>query len=161
MSSAHLTCYCAFGAHNSRLKYSNLSTTSMASLDLCHYRNRPLCRLKNTRQRELDEQYIGKAFFAEYFFRALGTDFAKCQAVLGKEKPHHGDGVTETVSLPSVCRPALNKGSVSGSLCQLLCRALSVALGKACLFAECHSHHTRQRSCTGAQVLVLCRVLWP
>jgi hypothetical protein len=35
-----------------------------------------------------------------------------------------------------------------------------MALGKACFFAECQSHYTRQRTCTGAQVLVLCRVLW-
>jgi hypothetical protein len=51
-----------------------------------------------TRQRGLGEQYIGKAFFAESFFRALGTNFAECQAVLGKEKPpsrrqSDGDGV--------------------------------------------------------------------
>jgi hypothetical protein len=50
---------------------------------------------------------------------------------------------------------ALGKGSVSGSLCRLLCGVLSVALGKACLFAECQGQHTRQRNYTGAHVLVL------
>jgi hypothetical protein len=29
-----------------------------------------------------------------------------------------------------------------------------------CFFAECPSHYTQQRTYTGAQVLVLCRVLW-
>jgi hypothetical protein len=29
-----------------------------------------------------------------------------------------------------------------------------IALGKACFFAECQSHYTRQRTYTGAQVLV-------
>jgi hypothetical protein len=37
---------------------------------------------------------------------------------------------------------------------------LCMALGKACFFAECQSHYTQQRTYTGAQVLVLCRVLW-
>jgi hypothetical protein len=67
----------------------------------------------------------------------------------------------EVTSLSSVYGPALGKGSTSGSLCQVLCRVLCEALGKACLFAECQGHITRQRSFTGAQVLVLCRVLWP
>jgi hypothetical protein len=53
--------------------------------------------LKNTRQRQkgFGEQHIGKAFFAEYFFWALDTDFVECQSVLGKEKPpsrRRGDG---------------------------------------------------------------------
>jgi hypothetical protein len=91
-----------------------------------------------------------------------------------KKSCRHGVGVTETTSLPSVlgdtrqrshllpsvCRPALDKESVSRSPCQVLCRVFYMALGKACLFAECQGHYTRQRTYTNAQVLVLCRVLW-
>jgi hypothetical protein len=40
----------------------------------------------NTRQRTLGKYFIGKWFFAEYFFRTLGKDFAECQKALGKEK---------------------------------------------------------------------------
>jgi hypothetical protein len=68
-----------------------------------HYRNRVLCRVSktlgkgyftldkafaegNTRQRTLDKYFIGKGFFAEYFFRTLGKDFAECRKALSKEK---------------------------------------------------------------------------
>jgi hypothetical protein len=115
-----------------------------------------------------------KPSLSSTFFRALSTDFIECQTVLGKESGRHGAGVMETTSLPSVlgdtrqrsylcrvspntldkegtslpsvCRLALDKGSVSGSLCQFLCRMFSVALGKACLFVECQGHHTRQKT---------------
>jgi hypothetical protein len=67
-------------------------------------------------------------------------------------------------SLPSVCPTALGKEKnlpgrvpMSGSLPSVIC----TALGKVCLFAECQRHYTRQRTYIGAQVLVLCRVLWP
>jgi hypothetical protein len=114
--------------------------------------------------------------------------FAKCQGVLDKEKQSSRRWVTETASLPSVtgdtrqriylcqvsagqhsakelplpsvCRTTLGKESASGVPCQVLCRVLCMALGKACFFAECQSHYTRQRTYIGAQVLVLCRVLW-
>jgi hypothetical protein len=112
-----------------------------------------------TRQRGLDEQYIGKAFFAEYFFGHSAQTLPSARQYSAKKSHCHGARVTETASLPSVCRLALGKESISGSLCQLLCRVLSMALGKACLFVECQVHDTRQRSYTGAQVLVLCRVL--
>jgi hypothetical protein len=77
--------------------------------DSHHYRNRRLCRVPKavlgkvlktlgklfaecrTRQRGLDIQCIGKAVFAEYFFRTLG-----------KEKQSLRQRVTETESLPSV-----------------------------------------------------------
>jgi hypothetical protein len=39
----------------------------------------------NTRQRTLGKYFIGKEFFAEYFFRTLGKDFAECQKALGKK----------------------------------------------------------------------------
>jgi hypothetical protein len=39
-----------------------------------------------TRHRILGKHFIGKWFFAEYFFRTLGKDFAKCRKTLGKEK---------------------------------------------------------------------------
>jgi hypothetical protein len=113
--------------------------------------------------------------------------FAECQGALGKEKRPLRRRVTETASLPSVtddtrqrsylCQVSSQKHSTKnpslpsatwdtrqrtrqgGSSCQALCRVLRAALGKACLFAECHRHYTRQRTYTGAQVLVLCRVL--
>jgi hypothetical protein len=81
-----------------------------------------------TRQRGLGTQCIGKAFFAEYFFS--GTRQRLCQ-VLGSTRqrkaavtvPSDGDGVfveclrwhsTKVTPLSSVCRPALDKESVSG-----------------------------------------------
>jgi hypothetical protein len=38
----------------------------------------------NTRQRIHDKYFIGKGFFAEYFFRTLSKDFAECRKALGK-----------------------------------------------------------------------------
>jgi hypothetical protein len=32
----------------------------------------------------LNKYFIGKEFFAEYFFRTLGKDFAECRKTLGK-----------------------------------------------------------------------------
>jgi hypothetical protein len=60
------------------------------------------------------------------------------------------------------CRPDSTRQRIRqrGSPCQVLCRVLGMALDKACFFAECQRHYTRQRTYTGAQVLVLCRVLW-
>jgi hypothetical protein len=114
--------------------------------------------------------------------------FVECQGALDKEKRPLRRRVTETTSLPSVmddtrqrsyiCRVSSQKHSTKnqslssatwdtrqrtrqgGSSCQVLCRVLRAALGKACLFAECQRHYTQQRTYTGAQVLVLCRVLW-
>jgi hypothetical protein len=34
----------------------------------------------------LCKYFIGKGFFAEYFFRTLGKGFAECQKALSKEK---------------------------------------------------------------------------
>jgi hypothetical protein len=34
----------------------------------------------------LGKYFIGKVFFAEYFFRTLGKDFVECRKALGKEK---------------------------------------------------------------------------
>jgi hypothetical protein len=107
------------------------------------------------------------------FSRALGTDFAECQTVLGKEKPSSrcrddGDDVfLECLLINSAkkllfaeCLPANTRQRIlSGSLCQVLCRVQCRILGKAFLFAECQVHRTRQRTYTGVQVLVLCRVL--
>jgi hypothetical protein len=96
--------------------------------------------------------------------------FAECQRALGKEKQPLRRRVTETASLPTLgkgvtfdeclldsTRQRIRQG---GSLCQVLCRVLGLALGKECLFAECQRHYTQQRTYTGTQVLVLCRVLW-
>jgi hypothetical protein len=65
-----------------------------------------------TQQRRLGKQCIGKAFFAEYFFRALDKDVcrvAKKSLPSGKEKQPLRRRVTETASLPSVCLAALDK----------------------------------------------------
>jgi hypothetical protein len=68
-----------------------------------HYRTRVLCRVSQTlgkghftigkafvecytRQRILDKYFIGKGFFAEYFFRTLSKDFDECRKALSKEK---------------------------------------------------------------------------
>jgi hypothetical protein len=105
--------------------------------------------------------------------------FAECQRTLGKEKQLLRRRLTETASLPSVpcdtrqrrllCRVFPNilgkeftslpsvyylhsaKEPPDGSPCQVLCRVLSMALGKACFFTECQSHYTRQRTYTGAR----------
>jgi hypothetical protein len=34
----------------------------------------------------LGKYFIGKEFFAEYFFRTLDKNFAECRKALGKEK---------------------------------------------------------------------------
>jgi hypothetical protein len=133
-----------------------------------HYRTQLLCRASqtlgkdyftlgkgfaecNTRQRTLDELYIGNSLFAEYFL------FAECHLTLGKEKSLSRRQVTVTDPLPSVffgtrqrrvqwapqpvpvpralvgtrqrrllCRVsgglALGKESSSGPLCQSLCQ---------------------------------------
>jgi hypothetical protein len=56
-----------------------------------HYRNHVLCRVSKTLGKcyftlgkvfvecILDKYFIGKRFFAEYFFRTLDKDFAECQ----------------------------------------------------------------------------------
>jgi hypothetical protein len=63
-------------------------------------------------------------------------------------------------TLPSVCLTTLDKESTRRvPPVRYFAECLFMALGKACFFAECQSHYTRQRTCTGAQVLVLCRVL--
>jgi hypothetical protein len=68
-----------------------------------------------------------------------------------------GKGVAFAECHPSSTRQRTRQG---GSPCQVLCRVPHTTLGKACLFAECQRLYTRQRTYTGAQVLVLCRVLW-
>jgi hypothetical protein len=123
-----------------------------------------------------------KPSLSSTFSRALGKE------VLGKEKQPLRRWVTETTSLPSVpgdtrqrsylCRVSARQHSAKnpplpsvnwdtrqrthqrGSPCQVLYRVFGITLDKACFFAECQRHYTRQRTYNGAQVLVLCRVLW-
>jgi hypothetical protein len=140
-----------------------------------HYRNRRLCRVSVALGKEGSAHSASaKPSLPSTFSRALGKDFAECQEVLGKEKQPSRRRVTETASLPSVladtrqrsylCRVSAGQHSAknppAGSPCQVLCRVLCMALGKAWFFAKGQSHYTRQRTYTGAQVLVLCRVLW-
>jgi hypothetical protein len=63
---------------------------------------------------------------------------------------------TKNQSLPRATWDTRQRTRQGGSPCQVLCRVLCAALSKACLFAECQRHYTRQRTYTGAQVLVLC-----
>jgi hypothetical protein len=144
-----------------------------------HYRNRRLCRVPKalgkplktlgkgfaecrTRQRGLGTQCIDKAFFAEYFFsdtRQIGLPSVRGHSA--KKSSCYGAGWRRRRSY--LCRVSAwqhsTKNPPEGSPCQVLCRVLGMALGKACFFAECQSHYTRQRTYTGAQVLVLYRVL--
>jgi hypothetical protein len=99
--------------------------------------------------------------------------FAECQTALGKEKQSLRRWVTETASLPSVpgdtrqrsylCRVPTRQHSaknppervpMSGSL-----PSAWHGTRQSVFFAECQGHCIRQRTYTGAQVLVLCRVL--
>jgi hypothetical protein len=72
-----------------------------------------------TRQRALANSTSAKAYLPSTFFRALATEFADCQGVLGKEKPSSrrrgdGDGVFAECLLIHSAKKLL--------LCQLLCR---------------------------------------
>jgi hypothetical protein len=116
------------------------------SLDvLCaHYRNRALCRVSealgkawktlskafaecDTRQKDLNKQYIGNNFFAEYFLSDTRPGTRQRKAAV--TTPGNRDGVFAECSkwhsakkllLPSVYQPALGKGSTS-----TMCRNLS------------------------------------
>jgi hypothetical protein len=116
----------------------------------------------------------------------LSSTFSR---TLGKEKQPLRRRVMETTSLSSapggtrqksyLCRVSARQHSAKnpplssatwdtrqrtrqrGSPCQVLCRVHGMTLGKACFFAKCQIHYTRQRTYVGAQVLVFCRVLWP
>jgi hypothetical protein len=79
-----------------------------------HYRNRQQALGKawktlgkgfaecRTRQRGLGEQYIGKAFFAEYFFGYSAQTLPSARQYSTKKSRRHSDEVTETAPLPSV-----------------------------------------------------------
>jgi hypothetical protein len=153
-----------------------------------HYRNCRLCRVSHSAKKARHTVHRQSLLCRVLFLRHSTKRFAECQRALGKEKQSLRRRVTETVSLPSVpgdtrqrsylCRVSAREHSAKnqslpsatwdtrqrtrqrGSPCQVLCRVLGTALGKACFFAECQRHYTRQRTYTGAQVLVLCRVLW-
>jgi hypothetical protein len=139
--------------------------------EVVHYRNRWLCRVPEALGKAL--KTLGKEGSAHSASAkpSLPNTFSRA---LGKEKQLLRCRVTETASLPSVpgdtrqrshlCRVPARQHSAKNppaeSPCQVLCRVLRMALDKACFFTECQSHYTRQRTYTGAKVLVLCRVLW-
>jgi hypothetical protein len=54
------------------------------TLGKCHFTLGKAFAECNTRQRILGKHFIGKEFFAEYFFRTLDKDFAECRKTLGK-----------------------------------------------------------------------------
>jgi hypothetical protein len=64
------------------------STTGIAFFAEClrHSANVILHSAKPLPSVTLGKDFIGKAFFAEYFFRTHDKDFAECQKALGKEK---------------------------------------------------------------------------
>jgi hypothetical protein len=133
-----------------------------------HYQNRRLCRVPealgkalktlgksfaecHTRQRGLGTQCIGKAFFAEYFFSGTrqrkpvvtapgdGDDvFAECLPGSTRQRIH-----LCRVPPGTLDKNLLERVPMSGSL-----PSASMALGKACFFAECQRHYTRQRTYT-------------
>jgi hypothetical protein len=153
-----------------------------------HCRNRKLCRVPKHSAKALPSVALDKegSTHSASVKPSLPSAFSRA---LGKENQPLRRRVTETAALPSVpgdtrqrsylCRVSAWKHSAKdpplpsatwdtwqrtrqgGSPCQVLCRVLGLALGKACFFAECQRHSTRQRTCAGAQVLILCRVLWP
>jgi hypothetical protein len=126
---------------------------------------------KNTRQRLCRVSHLAKKARQTVHWQSLlcRVLFLGHSA---KKSNRYGDGVTETASLPSVtddtrqrsylCRVSAQQHSAKnqsllsatwdtwqrarqgGSPCQVLCRVLCSALGKACLFAECQRHYTRQ-----------------
>jgi hypothetical protein len=55
----------------------------------------------DSRQRSLDELYIGNDFFAEYFLLGFDKDSTECHLVLGKEKSPSRCQVTVMETLPS------------------------------------------------------------
>jgi hypothetical protein len=109
----------------------------------------------HTGQRGLDEHYIGKCFFVEYFFIGhLAKTLSSVSRYSAKKSGRHGAGVTETMSLPIVYRPTLGKGStygfpLSGSLPSTRARALGkevILVPRYWFFAECYGPNTRQRT---------------
>jgi hypothetical protein len=100
-------------------------------------------------QRELDEHYIGNGFFAEYFLS--DTRQRLCRVSLGTWQrkvvvttPGNGD-----VAFAKCSRWDSAKGPPAGPFVRFFAEC-----------AKCQSHNTRQRRFTGAQVFLLCRVLW-
>jgi hypothetical protein len=117
---------------------------------------------------------MAKPSLPSTFSQALGKEVCRVPGSTRQRKaavtaPGDGDGVFAECprwhsAKEYLCQVSAGQHSAknppAGSPCQVLCRVLCMALGKACFFAECQRHYTRQRTYTGAQVLVLCRVLW-
>jgi hypothetical protein len=103
-----------------------------------HYRNRWLCRVTEALSKPL---------------KTLGKIFVECRT----RSSRYGVGWRRRRLCRVFAWQHSAKNPPEESPCQVLCRVLGMALGKACFFAECQSHYTRQRTYTGAHVLVLCR----
>jgi hypothetical protein len=146
-----------------------------------HYRNQRLCRVPealsktlNTRQTLCRVSHSAhsastKPSLSSTFSRALGKDFAELPSVRkysAKKSRCHDAGWRRR----RLCRVSVGQHSTknppAGSPCQVLCRVLCMALGKACFlpsvrattlgkepipvprswcFAECYVPNTRQR----------------
>jgi hypothetical protein len=180
-------CICHVFRCNSLPETSALPSARSTRQSLKNTRQR-LCRVWHSAKKARQTVHRQSLLCRVLFLGHSAKMFAECQGALGKEKQPLRRRVTETASLPSVtgdtrqrsylCRVSAQQHSAKnqslpsatrdtrqrtrqgGSPCQVLCRVLHTALGKACLFAECQRHYTRQRNYTGVQVLVLCRVLW-
>jgi hypothetical protein len=154
----------------------------------CENTRQRLCRVSHSAKKAWHTVHRQSLLCRVLFLGHLAKRFAECRRALGKEKQPLRRRVTETAalnvpgdtrqrsylcrvsarqhstkdpSLPSVTLDARQRTRQGGSACQVLCRVLGLTLGKECFFAECQRHYTRQRTYAGAQVLVLCRVLWP
>jgi hypothetical protein len=105
----------------------------------------------STRQKGLDEQYIGKGLFIEYFFSGTRKDFVECQTVLDKEKPlsrrrGDGDGVFAECLAASTRQKIRQRVPLSGSLPSARATTLGkepIPVPRSSFFAECYSPDTR------------------
>jgi hypothetical protein len=104
--------------------------------------------LKNTRQRRLGKQCIGKDFFAEYFFSGTRQRLTAVSSGTAADGPLPRAPFAECVTLGKlVFAECLPVPSVQHSVKGLFAESLTLpraALGKA-FFAECPTKSTRQR----------------
>jgi hypothetical protein len=119
-----------------------------------------LCRVSHSAKRARHTVHRQSLLCRVLFLRHLAKLFTECQRALGKEKQSLRRRVTETASLPSVFLTALGKESARGVPMSGTLSSAWYGTRQSVFFAKCQSHYTRQRTYTGAQLLVLCRVSW-
>jgi hypothetical protein len=94
------------------------------------------------------------------FYRTLDKDFAECQSVLSKEKRPSRRRATETTLLLSVLGDTRQRSYLFAKCLPTCTRQRIHQRVPLSGSLPCAIVDTRQRSFAGAQVLVLCRVLW-